>query len=116
MNTSQPDAEAVCRDCLNRFFSKYEHLAYLHGNCTEVLRLLVAAGVLLTGSPAGWAAGIVYAVANDAKRPCGVPGILNADFERAFGVTMSTVRKRVGAVQRSEVLWRLDATPRAATE
>lgn len=116
MNTSGHDAAAACSDCLKRFFSNHKHLVHLQGYSDEVLRLLVAAGVQLTGSPASWAAGIVYAVANDAKRPCGVSGILNADFERAFGVTMSTVRKRVGAVQRAEVLCRLDATPRAATE
>jgi hypothetical protein len=33
--------------------------------------------------------------------PCGVPGLLNADFERMFGVTMSTVRKRSAQVDRA---------------
>lgn len=104
MNTSGHDAEAACQDCLKWFFSEYKCLVHLQDKSVAVLRLLVASGVRLTGNPAGWAAGIVYAVANDGRFPCGVPGFLNADFEKAFGVTMSTVRKRAWAVRRAEVL------------
>jgi len=62
---------------------------------------LAAFGEPLPGKPEGWAAGILYYLANRHKRPCGVAGILNAEFERFFSVSMDTVRKRAAHVLRA---------------
>ena len=48
----------------------------------------------LLGRPGGWAAGIVYALANRYRIACGVPGLLNKDLEVFFGVSMETIRER----------------------
>ena len=62
---------------------------------------LVAGDEPIRGKPEGWAAGIIYALANRDRRACGVPGMLNAELEEFFGVTMSTVYKRAAQVERA---------------
>ena len=52
----------------------------------------------LLGRSAGWAAGIVYALANRYRIACGVPGLLNKDLEEFFGVKMETIRNRAARV------------------
>jgi len=94
------NAEEQCREHLERFFASYQDPA-LKRSCQKALRFLTALDQPLAGKPEGWAAGIVYAVANRGCRPCGVPGILNADLERHFGVSISTVRKRATQVERA---------------
>lgn len=49
-------------------------------------------------SIAAGAAGIIYAVNNDGRFPCGVPGVLNSEFEQFMGGTMSTIRYRTARV------------------
>lgn len=46
----------------------------------------------MTGNPEGWAAGIIYALVNQDRQACGVPGLLNSEFSAFFGVTMGTIR------------------------
>jgi len=55
----------------------------------------------LAGKPEGWAAGIIYGLANRHRRACGVPGSLNAEFDQFFGVSMDTVRNRAAKVVRA---------------
>ena len=97
MATTNSDAERQCREHLDRFFASYRNAA-LKRSCQKALRFLTALDDPVRGKPEGWAAGIVYAVANRYCRPCGVPGILNADFERFSGVSRSTIRKRAAQV------------------
>jgi hypothetical protein len=66
----------------------------------KVLRFLAAGEVAMEGKPSGWAAGIIYALANRGKRACGVPWLLNRELEEFFDVTMSTIRKRAAQVER----------------
>lgn len=103
MNTIDTDIELACRDCLDTFFASYRH-PELQKRVAKALRFLLASGEPLLGKPAGWAAGIVYALANDGRFPCGVPGVLNADIEEFFGVSMGTIRKRAAHVQRALLL------------
>jgi hypothetical protein len=93
MNATTTDFETQCRKHLDRFFAAHPNAA-LEKQSHKALRLLRACEKPLQGKPEGWAAGIIYAVATDGRIPCGVPDILNADFERFMGVTMSTVRTR----------------------
>lgn len=66
----------------------------------KVLRLLQACGKPLAGKPEGWAAGIIYGLANRDRRACGVPGLLNSEVEVLFGVSMGTIRKRAAQIER----------------
>lgn len=53
----------------------------------------------LWGNAGGWAAGILYAMANKGRRACGGRGRLNSELA-AFSVSMATVRKRAAQVER----------------
>lgn len=99
MNTSDRELDLACKGYLDSFFTSYRHSA-LEKSAGKALRVLLASGKPLLGKPAGWAAGIVYAMANDGRYPCGVPGVLNADVEDFFGVSIGTIRKRAAQVVR----------------
>lgn len=88
-----------CREHLDRFFESYPDPT-MQKRSLKALRFLSSRGNPLAGKPEGWAAGIIYGLATRHRRACGVPGILNAEFERFFGVSMSTVRKRAAQVMR----------------
>ncbi len=102
MDTREQQINA-CREHLERFLRIYGD-RILAESATKALRFLVASDVSFAGKPAGWAAGIIYALANLGRRPCGVPGILNAEFEQFFAVSMSTVRKRAAQVHRTVII------------
>jgi hypothetical protein len=93
MKTTDRNFEPECKDFLNRFFDSYRDDT-LQKQALKALRFLVADDEPLLGKPAGWAAGIVYALANRYRQPCGVSGLLNRDLEKFFGVTMGTIRER----------------------
>ena len=97
MNTTDCSFELECKDFLNRFFDSYRDDT-LQKQALKALRFLMAGDEPLLGKPAGWAAGIVYALANRYRQPCGVPGLLNKDLEKFFGVTMGTIRERAARV------------------
>lgn len=90
--------ESACREHLNRFFVAYPD-PVRQQKSMKALRLLRASDKPLAGKSEGWAAGIIYAVATDGRTPCGVPGVLNSEFERFMGVTMSTTRYRAARVK-----------------
>lgn len=50
--------------------------------------------------PEGCAGGIIYAVANRDRRACGVPGLLNSEFEALVGVSMGTIRRQAAQIER----------------
>jgi hypothetical protein len=92
--------EKACRESLDRFFASYRDSGMQKG-AMKTLRFLAAGDDPMGGKPEGWAAGIVYFLATREGRACGVPGILNADFEQFFGVSMGTARKRAAQVDRA---------------
>ena len=98
MDIITAEFEAACRAQLDRFFAAYPD-ATLQGRAMKALRMLRASEKPLKGKPEGWVAGIIYAVATDGRVHCGVPRLLNADFERITGVTMSTARYRAARVR-----------------
>lgn len=87
----------TCGEHLDRFFGVCPDAA-MQKRAVKALRFLAAAEKPLLGEPAGWAAGIVYELATRGRRACGVPGILNSDFEELFGVSMGTIRRRAAQV------------------
>ncbi len=98
-NSSQ-DVHA-CKQHLDRFFRSYPD-PVMQESAVKSLRFLAAGDQPLPGKPEGWAAGILYyCLANRYRRPCGVAGILNAEFERFYDVSMDTVRNRAAKVVRA---------------
>ncbi|HWB55181.1 MAG TPA: DUF6398 domain-containing protein [Tepidisphaeraceae bacterium] len=97
MDFSNADFEAACRKRLDSFFETY-HDPAIQRQTHEILRSLLADGRAKGGAPEGWAAGIVYAVANQDRQPCGMPGLLNSEFSQFFGVSMQTIRSRAARV------------------
>ena len=89
-----------CQDHLDCFFIRYPDPT-LQQRAGKALRFLASGNDPLAGKPEGWAAGIIYALASRGRQACGVPGILNAEFEQFFGVSMSTVRKRAAQILRA---------------
>jgi len=98
MTAITPEFEAACRERIDRFFAVHPDEA-MQKQAYKALRLLRTVEQPLKGNVEGWAAGLIYAVANDGKVPAGVPGMLNSEFERLMGVTMSTARKRAVRVR-----------------
>ena len=101
MKMTDRNFEPECKDFLNRFFDSYRDDT-LQKQALKALRFLMASDNPLLGKPAGWAAGIVYALANRYRLPCGVPGLLNKDLEEFFGASIRMIRER--AVRVDELL------------
>lgn len=89
----------TCRESLERFFGEHADAA-TQRRVLKVLRLLAACEKPLRGKPEGWAAGIVYGLANRDRQACGVPGLLNSEVEALFGVSMGTIRRRAAQIDR----------------
>jgi transcription initiation factor TFIIIB Brf1 subunit/transcription initiation factor TFIIB len=83
--------EETCAQLFNTFFKKYPK------RTAVALLAVMKRQKSFPGKHEGWAAGIMFAVCS---RGCGVPDVMNSEVEEAFGVTMSTVRKRAWAVKR----------------
>jgi hypothetical protein len=91
------DFEQACRQLLDGFFANHAD-ALMRKHTLKVLRLLAAMDKPLAGNPAGWAAGIIYGVANRDRRACGVPGLLNSEFAAIFRVSMGAIRGRAAQI------------------
>ena len=100
MDTLKSEAELACQQHLDRYCAKHGGTVSRE-RALKALQFVVADRKKLSGAPAGWAAGIIYALANRGCYPCGVPELLNSDFEAFFGVSMSTIRKRAAQVAQS---------------
>ena len=87
----------ACQKQLDRFFAAYPNPT-LKTRAAKALRFFATGEKALTGKPEGWAAGVIYAIANLDRQPCGVPGLLNSEFTEFFGVTMETIRRRAAHV------------------
>jgi hypothetical protein len=95
---SHASAES-CRSALARFFAGHPDPT-LQARVLKALRFLSASAEPLLGKAEGRAAGLVYAMANRDRFPCGIPALLNADFAAWFGVAMETIRRRAAEIDR----------------
>jgi len=95
MNADNRSYEATCAGLYSAFFERFPN-EDLRNLVRRTLTLLLERQAEFPGAAGGWAGGIVYAVGS---RGCGVPDVMNADLEAAFGSTMSTIRKRAGQVK-----------------
>ena len=87
----------TCSEHLARFFGACPGAA-LQKRAAKALRFLATTEKPLPGKPEGWGAGIVYELATRGRRACGVPGILNGEFEALSGVSMGMIRKRAAQI------------------
>lgn len=97
MDVTNQDCMGACHGYLEHFFNRHPDAA-MQRRALKALRLLTACDIPLAGKTAGWAAGIIYAVANRDRQACGVPRLLNSEFEALFGVSMGTIRKRAAQI------------------
>ena len=80
-------------------FSANSRITPLQAAADCVLTRLLAGDISLPGKPAGWVAGIIYAVANQGRRPCGIPGVLNQECEDFFHISIGTVYRRAAKIR-----------------
>ena len=97
-NAMPTEFESTCKAKLDRFFAAHPNPT-MEKQAHKALRMLRSSEKPLKGKPEAWAAGILYAIANDARIPFGIPGFLNSEFETTMGVTMATVRNRAARVR-----------------
>ena len=97
MDLNPTQFESECQASLDRFFAARPDAA-TQKRANKALRMLRSTETPLKGNAQGWAAGVIYAMYNDGHVPCGVPGVLNAEFEQLMGTTMGTARYRAARV------------------
>ena len=104
MSTENETAVQACQSLLESFFAKFPNLrVQVETDC--ILKIILAHEIPLPGKPCGWAGGILYAVSNKGRWPCGVLGLLNKEIEEFFGVSMSTIYKRAAVISRLLIFW-----------
>ena len=86
-----------CRRFLAAFFTKFPN-KHLQVETGRILKKLLARAIPMPGKPAGWAAGIIYATANQGRKSCGIPGLLNQECEDFFDVSMGTIYRRAAQI------------------
>jgi len=89
----------ACQCLLASFFTKFPNHR-VQVEMDQILKIILAHEIPLPGKPGGWAAGILYAIANKWRQPCGILGILNKEIEEFFGVSMNTIYKQAAVISR----------------
>jgi len=92
-----------CQQLLAVFFTKYPD-ARLKIEADRTLKRLMAQKVPMLGRPGGWVGGIIYALTNQYRRPCGIPGLLNKECEEFFNVSMETIYRRAAMIKKMSVI------------
>ena len=98
MKKTPTEFQRLWHESLTRYFAKYPNDA-MSKRAMKALQFIKSGEQPLSGKPEGWAAGIVYFLANQDRQACGVPGLLNSEFESFFGVTMGTIRRRAARIE-----------------
>ena len=93
----------TCQELLAAFFKKYPD-ARLKTKANRTLKRLMAQKIPMLGKPGGWAGGIVYALTNQYRRACGIPGLLNKECEEFFNVSMETIYRRAAMIIKLSII------------
>ena len=93
MITKNQTPEQACQKMIKSFFAKYPN-PHLKTEAGRIFKEFLTQKIDMRGKPGGWAGGIIYAAANRYSRACGVPGLLNKDFEEFFETSRSVIYKR----------------------
>lgn len=96
--------DRICRELITDFFQKFPN-AHWQAETNRALKSLLAQQTPMLGKPGGWVGGIIYAVANQYGRACGIPGLLNKESEAFFDVSMGTIYKRAWQIRRLLPTW-----------
>jgi len=91
--------EQACQKLLSTYFKKYPD-KNLQAEADRIIISLSDFNILISGKPGGWAGGIIYALANQYHRACGIPGLLNKECEELFKVSMGTIYKRAAQTRK----------------
>jgi len=92
-------ADENCRQLLAAYFTKFPN-DLLQTETSLVLKRLSSRQIPMLGKPGGWADGIIYVVANQNRRACGIPGLLNRESVELFNVSMETIYRRAWQIRR----------------
>ncbi len=95
MKTNDRQFEGACAKLYIEFFENFPN-DDLRDRVSRTIAMLLKRQSDFPGDPSGWAGGIVYAVGSSG---CGVPNVMNADLEKAFGTKMPAIRKRAAQVR-----------------
>ena len=87
--------EESCKRLYVSFFSQYPN-SELQKIADQALLAILKQNSDLPGDAGSWAGGIVYAVSSIG---CGVPGVMNAELEKAFDTKIAAIRKRAAQVR-----------------
>jgi hypothetical protein len=90
--------EPTCQQLLTSFFTKYPN-PHLQIEVNRILKRLRALKIPMPGKQGGWAGGIIYALANQYCRPCGISGLLNKESEEFFNVSIETIYRRARRIR-----------------
>lgn len=95
MKAQDRQFEGACARLCIEFFENFPN-DDLRDRVSRATAMLLKRQSDFPGDPGSWAGGIVYAVGSSG---CGVPDVMNADLENAFGTKMAMVRKRAAQVR-----------------
>lgn len=87
--------EGACARLYIEFFGNFPN-DDLRDRVSRALASLLTRQRSFPGDAGGGAGGIVYAVGSGG---CGMPDVMNADLEKAFGTKMTMIRKRAAQVR-----------------
>ena len=104
MIATNKTVDPSCQQLLTAFFTKFPD-TLLQDEVNHALKRLLAYPTPMAGKPGGWAGGIIYAVANQGRRACGLPGLLNQECEEFFNVSMETIYRRAWQIRRLLALY-----------
>ena len=90
--------DPTCQQLLTSFFKTYPN-PHLQIEVNRILKRLLALKIPMPGKQGGWAGGIIYALANQYCRPCGIPGLLNKESEEFFNVSIETIYRRARRIR-----------------
>ena len=91
--------DQTCQQRLTAFFKKFPNPP-LQAKVDCMLKSLLGFNIPMPGKTGGWAGGFVYALANQYRQACGVPGLLNKECEEFFNVSMATIYKRAAMIRK----------------
>lgn len=95
--------EPTCQQFVTAFFKAYPD-PNLQNDVNGFVKRLEAFKIPMPGKPGGWAGGIIYALSNLYKIPCGIHGVLNKECEDFFNVSMETIYRRAYQVRKLLVI------------
>ena len=93
---ARQEFESAYRERFERCFHNHPNNG-MRKRALQVLRFLTISSTPLPGELEDWAEGIIF-IANQGRMSLGFPGLLNSEFQKLYGVSIETVRKRAAEI------------------